>query len=79
MAEFSAARFDGRADGRAVMSREIVSDDDLAGPEGWREAVADVEVEARGCHGSVEPHARADAFERQGCDHRLVLALVARC
>src|SRR3954452_19338663 len=41
---------DGDADGRAVMSREVVSDHDLTCPERRGEDVADVPLEARGGH-----------------------------
>lgn len=74
--ELGATGLDGGPRPLAMVGAEVIGDDDLAGPEGWREDVADVPLEAVSRHRPIEAHRRADASERQGREDGLVLALV---
>src|SRR5687768_7104671 len=77
MPEVGTSGLDGGAGPLAVVSPEVVGDDDLAGPQGRGQDVADVALEATGRHRPVEPEGRADPSEREGGEHGLVLALVS--
>ena len=74
--EVSPTRFDRGTRAVAVVSGEIVGDDDLAWAQGRREDMLDVALEASGGHGAIEPHQRTKSVERQGGEHGLVLAPV---
>src|ERR1700691_4187322 len=61
-----------------LVGTELVENDDVAGLQLGSEALLDVGVEGASVHRPVEHHRRDDAFERQRCRHRDVVAPVLR-
>lgn len=75
--ESRAHAFDGRLDLRLFMAREIVEDDDVAGPQRRHQHLLDIGQKRGIVDRAVEHGGRGEAVDAQAGDHRVGLPMAA--
>lgn len=77
--QFCACRFDGLAHCIALVGREVVHDDDVAGAEFANEKLLNIGFEDRPVHGAFNGHRSDDAVMAQSGDESGGLPVPVRC